>query len=111
VGFGFGTGSGNADIDLTPSWGSDETFWLHAVVMSPSGARPTGVPSPYVATDVETPDPDYKETGTSSGDAVIAACTAQFAGAQEVIDEDEWLDGPNLPDLGTLIAVRGIEAT
>jgi hypothetical protein len=110
VDFAMGTGSANSDNDLTPSWGSDTTLWLHAISMDPS-ENPTAVPSGYTATDVEAPDPDYKRTGTLSSDAEIAACYKTAAGAQEVIAETDWTYSAGAADLGTLIAIHGEEVS
>ncbi len=107
--FGMGTGSANSDCDVTPSWGTDTTLWLHAIGFDPTGSVPATVATDYTATDVETPDPDYKKTGSTSSDAAIAACYRTAAGANETIDEDEW--GTGLPDLGTLIAIHGKDVT
>jgi hypothetical protein len=105
-----GTGSGNSDCDLTPSWGTDTTLWLHAIGCDPA-ENPTAIPAGYTATDVEVPDPDYKRTGTTSADAEIAACYKTAAGAQEVIAEGDWTLTAGGPDLGTLIALHGKEVS
>ena len=105
---GMGSGSGNSDCDVTPSWGTDETFWLGVVGWDAANDL-TAVPSGWTATDVETPDPDSKKSPAAS--AAIGAATLEQAGAQVTFGDSDWPLDSGLTDLGTLIAVRGIEAT
>jgi hypothetical protein len=104
--FGMGTGSANSDCDVTPSWGTDLTFWLGAASWDAANDL-TAVPSGWTGTDVEVADPDQKKTAT----AAIGAATLEQAGAQVTFGDADWPISSGSPDLGTLIAIRGKEVS
>ncbi len=109
--FGWGTGSGTNVVTITPSW-SDDTFYISLGGLSTTQV-PTAIPSGWTDADVETPDPDYKRTGTGSGDNGICSVYKTGAGAATSVYESagagspSWSWSSGTSDIGTLIAIRG----
>jgi hypothetical protein len=108
--YGWGTGSGTNVVTLTPSW-ADATFYINLGGLSTT-QTPTAIPSGYTDPDVETPDPDYDRTGTSSPDTGMCGVYKTGSGAQSVYETSgagspSWTWSTGTSDIGTIIGIRG----